>query len=79
LTQRGLDRALIDRLLDADRPRPEDAVQGAADLARKTLRTLGRFDPPTRKRRLWAMLARRGFDTDTIEAALRSVEDDISQ
>ena len=28
------------------------------------------LDPRTRKRRLWSMLARRGFDSDTIQDAL---------
>jgi SOS response regulatory protein OraA/RecX len=30
-----------------------------------------RLDPETRRRRLYALLARRGFDGDVIDAALR--------
>lgn len=70
LMQRGLDRNLIDQLISEQTP---DA-DGALDLAQKKLRSLMRYDPPTRKRRLWSMLARRGFDGDTIESALSRLE-----
>ena len=68
--QRGLDHELIDRLLDELAPTSEQAAEGTAELARKKLRTMTRLDPNTRKRRLWSMLARRGFDSDTIRSAL---------
>jgi regulatory protein len=51
---------------------------GAADevtLARRVVaqsaRRMERLEPPVRRQRLWALLARRGFDGDVIEQALR--------
>jgi SOS response regulatory protein OraA/RecX len=44
-------------------------------LARRVIgqsaRRLERLDPRVRRQRLWALLARRGFDADVIEQALR--------
>ncbi len=48
-------------------------VAGAAALARQRLAKMGGLDATTRRRRLWGFLARRGFDEETIEAALRGI------
>ena len=40
----------------------DDAV--ARELAEKKLRAMGRLDEPTKRRRLYGMLARRGFDSE---------------
>ena len=74
LAQRGLEGHLIDRLVAEQAPSADQAAEEAAALARKKLATLTRLDPPARKRRLWAMLVRRGFDHDTIETALRGLD-----
>jgi len=42
-------------------------------VARKKLRSLGRLDPQSRNRRLWAFLARRGYDADHIRRAIETV------
>jgi regulatory protein len=42
-------------------------------VARKKLQTLARVDPAVQRRRLYAFLARRGYDSDDIARALRSV------
>lgn len=71
LYQKRLPRPVADRLLDeADRGR--DAVADAVELAQKRLRTvaLQRCDPAARRRRLWSLLCRRGFDGETAMAAL---------
>lgn len=73
LMQRGLKGPLIDRLLSEAAPAPGGLVRGASALAQKKLPTLARLGPVARKRRLWALLARRGFDHDTIEAALQDL------
>jgi len=73
LMQKGLDRKLIDRLIREYAPEADDAVAGAAELARKKLRTMSRFDEQTQKRRLWGLLARRGFESAIIEQAVREV------
>ncbi len=74
LIQKGLAGPLIDELVrEADGGR--DAVAEARALAQKKLRaaSMQRLDPPARKRRLWGLLARRGFEGDVIEAALRGL------
>src|SRR5258705_210024 len=54
-----------------------DMVGEARRLAEKKLRSAGlqRCDPVARKRRLWGALARRGFDFDTIEAAMKGLDE----
>lgn len=42
-------------------------------VARKKLATLARLDAPTRRRRLYAFLARRGFDGDDIARTVRKL------
>jgi regulatory protein len=58
-----------------------EAERGGVDELPAALRAIGqaarryaKLDPHVRRQRLWAMLARRGFDGDTIEAALRVME-----
>jgi regulatory protein len=71
LVQRGLDRgtaaAAVRRVIT------EDGVDMASvldDLACRRARTLARFDDATRRRRLYAYLARRGFEPEDIRHAL---------
>ena len=42
-------------------------------VARKKLKTLGRFDATVQRRRLYAFLARRGYDSDAIARTVREV------
>ncbi|HYM82183.1 MAG TPA: regulatory protein RecX [Candidatus Limnocylindria bacterium] len=63
-----------------------EAVQGAADevtAARKVVaqaaRRYAKLAPRMRRQRLYALLARRGFDGDTIEAALAPDPEDSAQ
>jgi regulatory protein len=54
----------------------EEAVDEAAvveQAARKKARSLARLDLATRNRRLYAFLARRGYDSDTIRRAIETV------
>lgn len=76
LMQKGLDRDIIDRLVSEELG-GVDSVEQAVDLARRRLRQMSRLDPPTRKRRLYGLLARRGFDPDTITAALTQLQQQI--
>jgi regulatory protein len=50
---------------------PVDEVAGARRVIRQTARRYAGLDPRTRRQRLWSLLSRRGFDSDTIEQALR--------
>lgn len=75
LFQKRLDEALINRLLaeHADTTaKLEDPHAEAIAFAQKRARLLARFDAATRRRRLYGQLARRGFDTDTITAAMNA-------
>lgn len=69
LYQKGIDRKLADRLI-AEAVEPDDQVGKAVELAQRKLRSLSRFDAVTRKRRLYGLLARRGFGPETIGDAL---------
>ena len=50
-----------------------DESESVEKAARKKLRTLGAVDHVTRRRRLYAYLARRGYDIDDINRALSAV------
>ncbi|MFP4146012.1 MAG: regulatory protein RecX [Phycisphaeraceae bacterium] len=78
LMQKGLDRELIDRLVDEATAELDQAGQ-AREVAERRLRTLARFDPPTRRRRLYGLLARRGFDSEAISAALEELREQIER
>ena len=71
LRQRGLPGDLADRLIQETTVDTQTAVDQAATLARHRLKTMAaNLDPAVCRRRLWGLLARRGFDGDTIEQAL---------
>jgi regulatory protein len=48
-----------------------DEAEGARRVIAQAAKRYARLDPETRRRRLYALLARRGFDGDVIDAALR--------
>lgn len=77
LMQKRLERSLIDRLI-REVEAEQDAVADARRLVESRLRapSFQRLDAATRQRRLWAQLARRGFDSDAIRAAMRGVDDE---
>lgn len=78
LFQKGLDRTLIDRLLREARDAGEqDDAERATALARQRLAQMQRLDPATRQRRLYGLLARRGFETDAIDAAMQAIRDEL--
>lgn len=80
LTKRGVARdvaegAIVEVLCD-------DEVDEAANIervARKKLRTLRGLDDETQCRRLFAYLARRGYDVDDVRAVLQTVRDSTSE
>jgi len=74
LARRGVARATADEAIDtvfADESVDEGAI--VVELARKKLRSLGGVDVPTRRRRLYGFLSRRGYDPDAIRRALDEV------
>ena len=48
-----------------------DELSSARRVIAQSARRYAALDPRTRRQRLWALLMRRGFDSDTIERALR--------
>jgi regulatory protein len=67
LARRGVARDVADAAIEVafgDEHVNEEAT--LERVARKKLATLGRFDVPTQRRRLYAYLARRGYESDDI-------------
>ena len=77
LAKRGVARDVSDDAIE--QVFDEEGVDESAAIervARKKLRTLGAVDAPTRKRRLYAFLARRGYDVDAIARVMRILSSD---
>jgi regulatory protein len=74
LMQRKLSRDLIDKLL-AEAIDPADSLEQAMTLAQRRLATvaMAKLDPASRKRRLWGLLQRRGFDAQTCREVLENL------
>jgi regulatory protein len=74
LSKRGVSRDVSDDAIDT--VFVEEGVDEEASIervARKKLRSLSSVDAPTRKRRLFSFLARRGYDSDAIGRVLKIV------
>jgi regulatory protein len=71
LTRRGVARDVsseaITEVFDEE---GVDEMAAMERVARKKLRTLAKLDAPTRKRRLYAFLARRGYDSEDVSTLL---------
>ncbi|GAB4109474.1 MAG: hypothetical protein Kow00105_18190 [Phycisphaeraceae bacterium] len=76
LYKKGINRSLIEKLV-SEATDGQDLSPGAVELARKKLRTMQRLDLPTRKRRLFGLLARRGFNPDTISSVMAELADEL--
>lgn len=76
LQRRGVARDDVDRAFARfeEAEGPADEVRLARRVASQAARRYARLDPRLRRQRLYGLLARRGFDGDVIEQALR--EDD---
>lgn len=78
LARRGVPRAVTDEAIAT--VFDEEAVdQGAVveQVARKKLRSLIKLDPAVRRRRLYAFLARRGYDGDDVRRAMDAVGEEL--
>lgn len=74
LARRGVDREVADDAIEdvlTDEAVDEEAI--IERVARRKLRALARLDAETRDRRLWAFLARRGYEPDDIRRAIAKV------
>jgi regulatory protein len=80
LIQKGIDRELIDGLLEARRTTDDGAstepdLEAARRLLERNARTLARVaDPRQRRARAYALLARNGFDPDVCRTVAATVE-----
>jgi len=77
LALKGVDRALVDELLEERRGEHGDETSVDAEAAERVLmrhaRTLARVaDPRVRRQRAYALLARSGFDSETATRAIRA-------
>jgi len=73
LYQKGLDRKLIDRLVTEAASDTSEQIERATQLARKRGAAMASLDAPTRNRRLYSLLARRGFESQVIQSAMEAV------
>lgn len=74
LGKRGVARDVSDAAIEdvfEDEAVDEDA--SIERVARKKLRMLSKADEPTRRRRLYGFLARRGYDSDDIQRVMRTL------
>jgi regulatory protein len=80
LTRRGVARDVSMRAIDeVFEEEGVDETSGLERVARKKLRTLAKLDVSTQRRRLYAFLARRGYDGDVISNVIRRVLDGESE
>jgi regulatory protein len=79
LRVKGIDRAIVDRVLEERRATDEETApspdrSAAERLLEKHTRTLGRIaDPRQRRQRAYALLARSGFDPETCREVAATV------
>jgi len=73
---RDVGERALDELRDEDGIDPSDGIHR---VARKKWLTMAKLDDVTRRRRVYAFLARRGFGPDEIRGALQRLDDDIEE
>jgi regulatory protein len=80
LAKRGVDRATSTEAID-EVFEDEDVDEEASleRLARKKLRTMTKLDDATRQRRLFAFLARRGYESDDVQRVVRKLMGEIEK
>jgi regulatory protein len=69
--KRGIDKPFIDETLSAHTREMEE--KAAMEFAERRSRVLNNYPAKVARRRLWAMLQRRGFSADVIRKAVDSV------
>ncbi|MEP7001580.1 MAG: regulatory protein RecX [bacterium] len=80
LARKGVAREVgneaIELVFDEEGIDQREVVEAAA---RKKLRTLAKHEPVVRRRRLYAFLARRGYDSDDIRRAMEAVGQELAE
>lgn len=78
LGRKGVARDVADAAIsDVFAEESIDQTTIVEEAARKKLRTMSRLEPLVRKRRLYAFLARRGYDGDDIRRAMDAVGEEL--
>lgn len=72
LRERGLNKKLIDKLVSEHSA--ASSFEDALHLAKQRLIRLRRVPPPSRGRKLAGLLARRGYDEDTVERVISELK-----
>ena len=72
LVRRGIDEKTIDEKLRESRA-GSDPVADAMRLATKKLAAMCGHDATTQRRRLWGLLARRGFEEDVVQTVIEKL------
>ena len=67
LIRRGIAKDMAEAMAESD----NDYLGAALQLAEKKMRSMGHLDSVTIKRRLWGLLARRGFTPDEMRQVLQ--------
>ncbi len=75
LGRRGVDRPVADQALEEVFGEERiDEREGIERVARRRLKSLATLDRPTRRRRLYAYLARRGYTADLIRVTIEGID-----
>jgi regulatory protein len=77
MQSKGIDREVAEEALAA--LSPEDEREAALTLARRKMRTLSALEPPVAKRRLYGVLARRGFGGAVVASVVDEVFAEVSE
>ena len=78
LARKGVARAVTDAAIaTVFEEEGVDQREVVEQAARKKLRSLGKVDPTVRRRRLYAFLARRGYDGEDIRNAMEAVGEEL--
>jgi regulatory protein len=74
LAKRGVERAIADAAIaDVFEDESIDETTAIDRVGRRKLKSLSKLDEATQRRRLYAFLARRGYDSESIAGAIRRV------
>jgi regulatory protein len=78
LTRKGVTRDVAERAIeDLEEAEGLDSAAAVQRVAEKKWKTLLKLDDFTRRRRLYAFLARRGFDPDEIRDVMNTIGEEI--
>jgi regulatory protein len=76
LARRGVPREAISSAIDEVREEERiDPAEALAAVAARKLKSMTKLDAPTKRRRLYGFLARRGYEPDEIQRVLKAIKE----